>query len=145
MRRAAGRVELSASDLSQFLACRRRTALDLAVAHERLRAPVWRDPAKELLQERGLAKLEADTTRIAADLDTSWEVLAEAVQTVMRRHGVTDAYEQLKALTRGRPVTRELLHEFIEAAAIPPGDRKRLLALTPAGYVGRSAELARKI
>jgi adenylosuccinate lyase len=95
--------------------------------------------------QRGLAKLEADATKIAADLDASWEVLAEAVQTVMRRHGVTDAYEQLKELTRGRPVTRELLREFIESAAIPPGDRKRLLALTPAGYVGRAAELARKI
>jgi adenylosuccinate lyase len=95
--------------------------------------------------QRGLAKLEADTTRIAADLDTSWEVLAEAVQTVMRRHGVTDAYEQLKALTRGRPVTRDLLHEFIASAAIPAGDRKRLLALTPAAYIGRAADLARKI
>jgi adenylosuccinate lyase len=95
--------------------------------------------------QRGLAKLEADATKIAADLDASWEVLAEAVQTVMRRHGVTDAYEQLKALTRGRPVTRELLHEFIESAAIPAGERKRLLALTPAGYVGRAAELARKV
>jgi adenylosuccinate lyase len=95
--------------------------------------------------QRGLAKLEADATKIAADLDASWEVLAEAVQTVMRRHGVTDAYEQLKELTRGRPVTRELLREFIESAALPPGDRKRLLALTPAGYVGRAAELARKI
>jgi adenylosuccinate lyase len=95
--------------------------------------------------QRGLAKLEADATKIAADLDASWEVLAEAVQTVMRRHGVTDAYEQLKELTRGRPVTRELLREFIESAAIPPADRKRLLALTPAGYVGRAAELARKI
>jgi adenylosuccinate lyase len=63
----------------------------------------------------------------------------------MRRHGVTDAYEQLKALTRGRPVTRDLLHEFIASAAIPAGDRKRLLALTPAGYIGRAADLARKI
>jgi adenylosuccinate lyase len=95
--------------------------------------------------QRGLAKLEADTTRIAADLDASWEVLAEAVQTVMRRHGVTDAYEQLKALTRGRPVNRELLHEFIESAAIPPEERKRLLALTPAAYIGHAVELARKI
>jgi adenylosuccinate lyase len=94
---------------------------------------------------RGLAKLEADTARIAADLDASWEVLAEAVQTVMRRHGVPDAYEQLKALTRGRPVTRELLHEFIESAAIPPIERARLLALTPAAYIGNAAELAREI
>jgi adenylosuccinate lyase len=95
--------------------------------------------------QRGLAKLEADTTRIAADLDASWEVLAEAVQTVMRRHGVTDAYEQLKALTRGRPVTREVLREFIESAPIPPAERRRLLALTPASYIGHAAELARKI
>jgi len=95
--------------------------------------------------QRGLAKLEADTARIAAELDASWEVLAEAVQTVMRRHGVTDAFEQLKALTRGRPVTRELLREFIESAAIPPVERTRLLALTPAAYIGHAAELARKI
>ena len=95
--------------------------------------------------QRGLAKLEADTARIAAELDASWEVLAEAVQTVMRRHGVTDAFEQLKALTRGRPVTRELLREFIESAGIPPVERTRLLALTPAAYIGHAAELARKI
>ena len=82
---------------------------------------------------------------IPPDLEATWEVLAEAVQTVLRRHGVTDAYEQLKALTRGRAVTREELHEFIESAPIPAAERARLRALTPAAYIGKAAELARKI
>jgi adenylosuccinate lyase len=96
---------------------------------------------------RGLDKLEADRSRMAADLDANWDVLAEAVQTVMRRYGVGGAYEQLKALTRGKGgITREALHAFIRGlAAVPEEDRRRLLALTPAGYVGRAAELARRI
>jgi adenylosuccinate lyase len=95
--------------------------------------------------QRGLAKLEADSAAIAKDLEECWEVLAEAVQTVLRRHGIADAYEQLKALTRGRPVTREMLRQFIESAAIPQAERARLVALTPATYVGLAAKLARKI
>lgn len=96
---------------------------------------------------RGLAKLEANPERLAADLDANWEVLAEPIQTVMRRYGVTGAYEKLKALTRGREgITRESLHAFIEAlAAVPAADRQRLLALTPATYTGIAAELAQKI
>jgi adenylosuccinate lyase len=94
---------------------------------------------------RGLDRLEADPARLAADLDANWEVLAEAVQTVMRRYGVADAYEQLKALTRGARITPERLREFIRSAAIPEEAKQRLLALTPASYVGKAAELARKI
>ena len=96
---------------------------------------------------RGLNKLEANRERLAADLDGNWEVLAEPIQTVMRRYGVTDAYEQLKELTRGKEgITRESLHEFIKGlTGIPAAERKRLLALTPATYIGKAAELARKV
>ena len=94
---------------------------------------------------RGIDKLEADRGRIAADLDASWEVLAEPIQTVMRRHGIADAYEKLKSLTRGKEgITRETLHAFIRALAIPDADKQRLLALTPATYIGKAAELAKR-
>jgi adenylosuccinate lyase len=97
--------------------------------------------------QRGLEKLQADRMRLATDLDDSWEVLAEPIQTVMRRYGVTGAYEQLKALTRGQQgITRESLHRFIESlSGIPEAERKRLLAMTPASYVGKAVELAREI
>jgi adenylosuccinate lyase len=95
--------------------------------------------------QRGMGKLEVNRAAIAADLDAAWEVLAEAVQTVMRRYGVEDAYEQLKALTRGERITAERLRDFIRSAAIPDEARTRLLALTPATYTGAAAELARKI
>jgi adenylosuccinate lyase len=94
---------------------------------------------------RGLNKLEADPARLAADLDESWEVLAEPIQTVMRRYGVPNPYEQLKDLTRGRAISKESLQEFIRGLAIPEAERARLLAMTPASYVGRAAELARRI
>jgi adenylosuccinate lyase len=94
---------------------------------------------------KGLEKLEADAARIAADLDANWEVLAEAVQTVMRRYGVAGAYEQLKDLTRGKRLTREALTALIGSLPIPDAERKRLLALTPATYIGRAADLARRI
>ncbi|MGE5105140.1 MAG: adenylosuccinate lyase [Betaproteobacteria bacterium] len=95
---------------------------------------------------QGLAKLEADPARIAADLDTNWEVLAEAIQTVMRRHGLPEPYEQLKALTRGKSaMTRETLRAFIETLALPDEAKARLLALTPATYIGAAAELARRV
>ncbi len=94
---------------------------------------------------RGLDKLEVDRAALAADLDAAWEVLAEAVQTVMRRHGLPEPYEQLKAFSRGRPMTRELMQGFIDALALPAADKARLLALTPAGYTGLAAELARRI
>ncbi|HJP97329.1 MAG TPA: adenylosuccinate lyase [Rhodanobacteraceae bacterium] len=95
--------------------------------------------------EKGLAKLEVNADRIAADLDASWEVLAEAVQTVMRRHGLPEPYEQLKALTRGRGITRETLQSFIGSLALPDADKQRLLDLTPATYTGLAAALAREI
>jgi adenylosuccinate lyase len=93
---------------------------------------------------RGLPKLEADTGAIAADLEATTEVLAEAVQTVMRRYGVPEPYEKLKALTRGRGVSAEELARFVDALAIPADAKARLRALTPAGYTGRAAALARK-
>jgi adenylosuccinate lyase len=95
--------------------------------------------------QRGLGKLDADLERIAADLDDRWEVLAEAVQTVMRRHGLGDAYERLKDLTRGRQISRDALREFIAGLEIPAADRDRLLALDPKSYVGLAERLARDI
>ena len=95
---------------------------------------------------QGLAKLEADPQRMAADLDANWEVLAEAIQTVMRRYGLPEPYEQLKALTRGRTgMTRESLREFIATLALPEDAKARLLALTPATYIGLAESLARRI
>ena len=95
---------------------------------------------------QGLAKLEADPARMAADLDASWEVLAEAIQTVMRRYGLPEPYEQLKALTRGRSgMTRETLRAFIEGLALPDDAKARLLSLTPATYVGLAESLAKRI
>ena len=93
----------------------------------------------------GIAKLEADRTCIQTDLDSNPEVLAEAVQTVMRRHGIVDAYEQLKTLTRGRDITPDTLAAFIADLDIPDEARNRLAALTPAEYIGLAAELAREI
>jgi adenylosuccinate lyase len=95
---------------------------------------------------QGLAKVDVDESRIAADLDANWEVLAEAIQTVMRRHGLPEPYEQLKALTRGRTgMTRESLRTFIATLDLPADAKARLLALTPATYVGLAARLARRV
>ncbi len=96
--------------------------------------------------QRGLSGLAVDEARMAADLDANWEVLAEPIQTVMRRHGVANPYEKLKALTRGRTgMTRETLHAFIEGLAIPADAKARLMALTPASYVGKAGELAKRV
>ncbi len=95
--------------------------------------------------QRGLGKLDADFETIAADLEGRWEVLAEAIQTVMRRHGHADAYEQLKTLTRGRSIDAESLKQFIAKLDIPATERARLLALDPAAYTGIAAALARQI
>jgi adenylosuccinate lyase len=92
--------------------------------------------------KRGLDKLEVNEAALAADLDAAWEVLAEPVQTVMRRHGLPDPYGQLKDFTRGQPITRELMQGFIQGLAIPAEDKQRLLAMTPASYTGKAAELA---
>jgi adenylosuccinate lyase len=94
---------------------------------------------------RGLAKLEADPARMAEDLEANWEVLAEPVQQVMRKHGVPEAYEKLKALTRGKRLDPRTLAAFIRALPIPADARRRLLALTPATYVGLAPALARRI
>ena len=95
---------------------------------------------------RGLDKIEPDAARLQQDLDASWEVLAEPIQTVMRRYGVENPYEQLKALTRGqKAMSRETLHGFIRGLAIPEAEKARLLAMTPATYIGLAATLAKRI
>ncbi|MGQ9724695.1 MAG: adenylosuccinate lyase [Tepidimonas sp.] len=93
----------------------------------------------------GLGKLELNVAALAADLDAAWEVLAEPIQTVMRRHGVPGAYEKLKAATRGQTVTAEALHALIDALAIAAEDKARLRALTPADYTGLASALARRV
>jgi adenylosuccinate lyase len=93
---------------------------------------------------QGLGKLELDEARLRHDLDGAWEVLGEAVQTVMRAHGLPDAYDRLKAATRGRPVDRQVIGEFIATLDLPAAVRERLLALQPADYVGLAAQLARR-
>jgi len=91
---------------------------------------------------RGLGKLSVNPDRLADDLDASWEVLAEAVQTVMRRHGLPQPYEQLKALTRGQGISAQSLRAFVEQLALPAEAKQRLLQLTPAGYSGLAGDLA---
>jgi adenylosuccinate lyase len=92
----------------------------------------------------GLAKLELNEEAIAADLDAAWEVLAEPIQTVMRRYGVQGAYEKLKEVTRGKTVSAQDLHGLIRSLEIPPAAKERLLAMSPASYIGKAAELARR-
>ena len=92
----------------------------------------------------GLAKVELNQEALSADLDSAWEVLAEPIQTVMRRYGVQGAYEKLKQATRGRTVRAEDLRGLIRSLDIPPAEKERLLAMTPASYVGKAAELARR-
>ena len=95
---------------------------------------------------KGLGKLEANPGALAHDLDHNWEVLAEPIQTVMRRYGIKNPYEQLKALTRGKEgITRASLHAFIEELRIPAEAKQLLLAMTPASYTGKAAELAKRI
>ncbi|MGD2170708.1 MAG: adenylosuccinate lyase [Gammaproteobacteria bacterium] len=95
--------------------------------------------------KRGIAKLEVDAATIAADLEQNWEVLAEPIQTVMRRYGVEAPYEKLKALTRGHKIDADTVHQFIETLEIPAAARQRLLALTPATYIGNAVAQAEKI
>jgi adenylosuccinate lyase len=94
---------------------------------------------------KGLGKLETNFARLAEDLDNCWEILAEPVQTVMRRYGVPNPYEQLKELTRGKGITPEGLKAFIESLAIPDDAKQSLLALTPASYLGKAVELTQRI
>jgi adenylosuccinate lyase len=93
----------------------------------------------------GLSKLELNEEALATDLDAAWEVLAEPIQTVMRRYGVQGAYEQLKEVTRGKAVTAAALHGLIQGLEIPQADKDRLLAMTPGSYIGKAAELARRV
>ena len=93
----------------------------------------------------GLNKLEINQEALASDLDQAWEVLAEPIQTVMRRYGVQGAYEALKAATRGKTVTAEDLHGLIRSLAIPEAEKQRLLAMTPASYIGKAVELANRV
>jgi adenylosuccinate lyase len=94
---------------------------------------------------RGIDKLEADPERLSADLDMNWEVLAEPVQTVMRRYGIEKPYERLKELTRGQRITKEDLARFIESLNIPNDAKTRLKALNPATYVGNAPAQARAV
>ncbi len=95
--------------------------------------------------QKGLGKLQLNEARIQQDVDNAWEVLGEAVQTVMRRYGIPEPYEKLKALTRGQAVNQELLAEFIAALEIPDDEKKRLIELTPGRYIGLAASLASDI
>jgi len=94
---------------------------------------------------RGLNKLEANPLRLAEDLDACWEVLAEPVQTVMRRYGVPNPYEQLKELTRGKGIEPAALRTFIDGLAIPAAEKARLKEMTPASYIGKAVALAKGI
>ena len=94
---------------------------------------------------RGLEKLEVNRDALAADLDNAWEVLAEPIQTVMRRYQLPNPYERLKELTRGKTITREALFEFIGTLEIPAAERVRLQAMTPASYTGKAVALAKRI
>ena len=94
---------------------------------------------------RGLNKLEVNPERLQQDLDATWEVLAEPVQTVMRRYGIANPYEQLKELTRGKGISRAALQEFVQGLAIPDDAKQLLLAMTPSNYIGIAAQLAKQI
>ena len=94
---------------------------------------------------RGLDKLELNEAALAADLDSAWEVLAEPIQTVMRRYGLPEPYEQLKAFTRGQPMTAELMRGFVAALDLPQAEKDRLLAMTPGSYTGLATALAQRV
>jgi adenylosuccinate lyase len=95
--------------------------------------------------EKGMGKLELNAQRIDEDIDNAWEVLAEPVQTVMRRYGLENPYEQLKEMTRGQAITQERLQDFVSKLQIPEPERTRLLALTPRTYIGNAAIMAAHI
>ena len=94
---------------------------------------------------KGLGKLEINEARLAEDLDNSWEVLAEPIQTIMRRYGVAEPYEKLKALTRGQTITAEILSQFVETLDIPEGAKVDIRALTPSNYIGNAVEQANNL
>jgi len=94
---------------------------------------------------KGMSKLEINEARIAEDLDNSWEVLAEPIQTIMRRYGVDEPYEKLKALTRGQTITAAILSEFVDTLDIPEHAKAAIRELTPANYIGNAVEQAKNI
>jgi adenylosuccinate lyase len=94
---------------------------------------------------RGLGKLEVNPQALADDLDSAWEVLAEPIQTVMRRYALPNPYERLKELTRGKAITRESIQAFIETLELPEAEKQRLRELTPGNYVGKAESLAKRI
>jgi adenylosuccinate lyase len=94
---------------------------------------------------RGISKLEVNTQAIAEDLDQNWEVLAEPIQTVMRRYGIQKPYEKLKELTRGRRVNQLIMQDFVRGLDLPEKARQQLMQLTPASYIGNAPQQAKKI
>ena len=94
---------------------------------------------------RGLGKLDINRQALADDLEQAWEVLAEPIQTVMRRYRLANPYERLKELTRGKAITREAIRQFIESLELPEAEKARLRQMTPASYTGKAAELARRL
>jgi adenylosuccinate lyase len=109
--------------------------MGVAVGHSTI---AW----QTLLQ--GMRKVDIDQAVITADLEKNWVVLAEAIQTIMRRYGLEQPYEALKELTRGKVVDKESIHKFIQTLNLPATEKKRLLLLTPENYIGYAAELAKK-
>jgi adenylosuccinate lyase len=110
--------------------------MGVAIGHTLL---AWQSTA------RGLAKMTINTDVIRADLDNHWEILAEPIQMIMRRHGMEKPYEQLKNFTRGQTITKKLMHQFINELALPDSVKQQLLALTPENYLGYAAQLAKEI
>jgi adenylosuccinate lyase len=94
---------------------------------------------------KGLGKLQVNKQKLAEDLDNSWEVLAEPIQTIMRLHGIENPYEKLKALTRGKTISAKILVDFVQTLDIPAAAKQQLLDLTPAGYTGNAADMARSL
>lgn len=92
---------------------------------------------------KGISKLEADAWRMGQDLEANWEVLGEAIQTVMRRYGLPEPYEQLKRLTRGQKIGRDAIRDFVQGLALPEGEKQRLLEMTPASYTGNATQQAK--
>ena len=91
---------------------------------------------------KGIGKLELNADRLAEDLDNSWEVLAEPIQTIMRRYGIDEPYEKLKALTRGQRITAEIIHQFVDTLDVPPAAKEAMRNLTPANYIGNAVDQA---
>ncbi|EAR09650.1 adenylosuccinate lyase [Reinekea blandensis] len=94
---------------------------------------------------KGISKLEINADRLAADLDNAWEVMAEAIQTVMRRYGIEEPYEKLKAFTRGKAITQPMMIDFVKQLELPDSAKEELLAMTPSTYIGNAIEQARRV